>query len=241
MGVSCADAPQWLLSSWLRSCREAKATAPEVEIRQVGNDLITRWSTDGRHFHGLRHLADVLNRVDILAEETHQPDLVRLAAWYHGAVFDAASTATYANRGGENEEASAVLAYSQLTALGVPEKGATRVAYLVSELLRHDPAPGDFDCAVLCDADLGGLAVEPQRYKAYQDSVRAEYAHIPTGDFLHARITIITKLLNRDALFTSPMGSSWEDPARQNLSAELQRLKKEQAKLDAAQVRDTAH
>ncbi len=234
MGVSCADAPQWLLSSWRRSCVEAGATASDEEIRRAGTDLITRWCTDGRHFHGLRHLADVLNRVDVLAEETHQPDLVRLAAWYHGAIFDAASAATYANRGGENEMASAELALAQLTELGVPAVAATRVAHLVSELLRHDPAPGDVDCAALCDADLGGLAVEPQRYRDYQADVRAEYAHIPTADFLDARITIITKLLSRDTLFTSPLGGAWEDPARQNLSAELQRLKKEQSKLEAA-------
>lgn len=231
MGVSRADAPQWLLSSWLRSCREAGATSPEEDIRQVGNDLIDLWSADNRHFHGLRHLADVLNRVDILAEETHQPDLVRLAAWYHGAVFDAASKAAYANRGGENKAASAALAQQQLTELGVPEAVVGRVAYLINQLLRHDPTHGDFDCAVLCDADLGGLAAEPQRYKEYQANVRAEYAHIPTEDFLHARITIITKLLARDSLFTSPMGASWEDAARQNLSAELQRLKKEQSRL----------
>ena len=232
MGVNLCDAPQWLLSSWMRSCLQAGATATQDEIRGVGNALIARWSAPNRHFHNLRHLGDVLNRVDELAEETHEPDLVRLAAWYHGAVFDSASKATYSNRGGENEAASAVLAHTQLTALGVSPESAARVAYLVTALLRHDPAPGDFDCAVLCDADLGGLAVEPQRYKAYQEDIRAEYAHIPTPDFLRARIAIITKLLSRDSLFTSPLGSAWEDSARQNLSAELHRLTKEYARLD---------
>ena len=53
----------------------------------------------GRHFHNIRHLTDVLARVDEL-EETHEPDLVRLAAWYHGAIFDAddASTTSAAAR-----------------------------------------------------------------------------------------------------------------------------------------------
>lgn len=231
MSAPLPDAPQWLLSSWIRSCLEAGATAPEDDIRAAGTDLIARWCAPDRHFHNLRHLGDVLNRVDELAEETHQPDLVRLAAWYHGAVFDSASKATYSNRGGENEAASAVLAHTELTALGISAERAARVAYLVTALLRHDPAPGDFDCAVLCDADLGGLAVDPQRYKAYQAEIRAEYAHIPAPDFLGARIAIITKLLARDSLFTSPLGSAWEDPARQNLTAELHRLKKEQAKL----------
>ena len=236
MGVAYTDAPGWLLPSWTRSCIVAGATASEDQIREVGQGLITRWSHPDRHFHDVRHLTDVLNRVDELAEETHEPDLVRLAAWYHGTVFDAANAAAYANRGGEDEPASAQLALEQLTGLGISDVRAKRVAYLVTALMRHDPDPADFDCAVLSDADLGGLAVEPQRYKAYRESVRAEYSHIPVADFVRARITIITRLLAREHLFTSPLGTAWEDAARQNLGAELQRLRKESAKLALAEV-----
>lgn len=227
------NAPQWLMPSWMRSCRQAGATAPESEIRAVGEGLIDRWSRPERRFHDLRHLADVLNRVDELAEECHDPDLVRLAAWYHGAIFDSASQAAYASRGGEDETASAVLADEQLTALGLPEASVDRVAHLVTALLRHSPDPGDFDCAVLCDADLGMLATEPQRYKAYLADLREEYSHIPLPDYLRARVAILTKLLGRPRLFSSPLGAAWEDAARQNLDAELQRLQAKQARLAA--------
>ena len=64
--------------------------------------------------------------------------------------------------------------------------------------------------------------------------MRDEYAHIPLADYLRARTAIITKLLDRRSLFSSPLGAAWEEPARQNLDAELQRLRKEQKKLDAS-------
>src|SRR3954451_21693799 len=125
MGVH--DAPQWLLSAFQRSVVGAGATAPVAQIRDTGQDLVERWSEQGREFHNLKHLVDVLVRVDELAEETHEPDLVRLAAWYHGVVFDSAGTKSYATKAGEDEAASAAFARSELVGLGVPEDGAERV------------------------------------------------------------------------------------------------------------------
>ncbi|PRZ08144.1 putative metal-dependent HD superfamily phosphohydrolase [Isoptericola sp. CG 20/1183] len=231
MGVLSASAPQWFLSAFVRTCRGAGATKPEDSIRSVGEELIERWSGPGRHFHNLRHLAAVLHRVDELAHETHEPDLVRLAAWYHGAVFDADRKVAYATRGGEQTTLSAELARTQLVELGVPVDSADRVGELVDTLARHKAAAGDFDSAVLNDADLGMLAAEPQRYKEYVAEIRAEYAHIPLSDYLDARIKVLTKLLGRSRLYVSPLGATWEEPARQNLDAELHRLVKERRKL----------
>ncbi|WP_419705351.1 hypothetical protein [Promicromonospora sp. NFX87] len=233
MGVLTSDAPQWLLTSFVRSALGAGATAGTEAIEEVGQALLGRWADEHRAFHNLRHLAAVLHRVDQLAEETHEPDLVRLAAWYHGAVFSSEKKVAEASQGGEQSTASALLARDELTGLGVPARAADRVAALVNAIVRHAPNPTDFDAAVLNDADLAMLAAEPQRYKEYKAAVRAEYAHIPVEDYLRARIRVIERLLARKSLFLSPMGAAWEEPARQNLDMELHRLRKEQSKLDA--------
>ena len=238
MGVS--DAPQWLISAWTRACVAAGATASRDEVEKVGEALLDRWSEPGRHFHNLRHLTDVLARVDELAEETHEPDLVRLAAWYHGAIFDAAERASYAHRGGEDERASAALARRELVDLGLPEHAVQRVVELVEALARHAPAPEDFDCAVLCDADLAMLASEPQKYKAYLAEVRAEYAHLPVEQFVRARIKILRRLAERQNLFASPLGAAWEESARQNVGAELHRLEKELARIEVDRATATS-
>jgi predicted metal-dependent HD superfamily phosphohydrolase len=234
MGVNSADAPQWFISSFVRSCLGAGATVSEEEIRAVGNRLIEQWSAPDRRYHNLRHLADVLHRVDLLAEETHDPDVVRLAAWYHGAIFDASRKVAHANQGGEQTAVSAELARKELTQLGVSERKTERVAHLVDTIVRHKPDPGDMDSAVLNDADLAFLASEPQRYKEYMADIREEYAHIPVEVFLDARIRVLTKLLGRPSLFKSPMGAAWEEPARQNLDAELHRLLKERKSLSTS-------
>ncbi|MCL2464384.1 MAG: hypothetical protein FWF28_04860 [Micrococcales bacterium] len=232
--MGALEAPQWLLPAFVRSVQAIGGTATPEKIRETGESLIERWSSPERRFHNLRHLLSVLARVDELTDETHEPDLVRLAAWFHGVVFTTKPEGARNVHGGEDETASAQVAQSELVALGVPEARARRVHDLVVRLAHHAPDPADPDSAVLSDADLGTLAVEPQRYKAYLEDLRAEYQHVPQREFLHARQLILRKLLARTSLFVSPLSERWEEPARQNATAELARVEKELAKLDEA-------
>lgn len=226
MGVT--DAPGWLIPAFVRSALAAGATAPREQIEATAERLLDRWQEPDRRFHTVRHLVDVLARVDEIAQECHRPDVVRLAAWYHGAVFSAVVGADRRSRG-EDKAASAELAREELTALGVPEPVTQRVHDLVLSLRKHDATPEHPDALALRDAELGTLAAEPQRYTDYRRAVRAEYAHIPVRDYVAARITVISRLLERPALFASPLATRWEGPARQNLSAELDRLRAELA------------
>lgn len=225
MGV--ADAQQWLLAAFVRTATTAGATAASDEIENTGRTLLEQWGSEGRCYHDLRHLIEVLAHVDELIQEAHEPALVQLAAWYHGSIFDSCEKTTYENRGGEDEHASAEVARVELTALGVPADRVERVAGMVSQLMGHSPDPSDVDATVLCDADLATLATEPQRYKEYVSELRREYAHIPTLPYLLARKAIISKLLARPTIFHSPLAQAWEDPARQNLTGELHRINKE--------------
>jgi len=136
MGVT--DVPQWLLPAYVQAMSHAGATASREQLRDMGTNLITLWSTPDRAFHNLRHLIDLLTRVDELSEETRNPDLVRLAAWYHGAIFSVSADQAMHRNGGEDEAASAALAYEELTEAGVSEKNANRVAELIMNLRRHD-------------------------------------------------------------------------------------------------------
>ncbi|MFD1505530.1 hypothetical protein FE374_02710 [Georgenia yuyongxinii] len=237
MGVT--DVPQWLPSAFVRSVLAVGATADREAIEETCRRLLTRWQEPDRHFHNLKHLVDVLARVDELAEETHHPDVVRLAAWYHGAVFNATAIKAYARSGGEDERASADLVKEELSALGVPAKVTARIADLILNLRRHDADPKDIDSLALCDADLAILAAEPQRYRAYRHAVREEYAHLPTRHYVEGRTAIVNKLLGRRHLFLSPLGAQWEDTARENLRAELERLQGELAKMGEPQPGDS--
>ena len=230
-GMGVANASAWLLPAWRRSLEAIGATADEAEVTALGRRLIERWSDEHRKHHNLRRLVSVLARVDELAAETHSPDLVRVAAWYHGAVFRMDQTHVYSRRGGIDEGASADLARTELAGLGVPPERIDRVAELIHTLARHHVPDGDLDAMALCDANLGGLAAEPQKYATYRREVREEYSNVPDADYFRARLAIIDKLLARPKLFTSPLGQAWEERARENLGAERARVSARLARL----------
>src|SRR5690242_20591764 len=53
---------------------------------ELGRDLLRRYREKHRHYHDVRHLAAVLRRIDEFADD-HDLFLVRLAAWFHDAVY----------------------------------------------------------------------------------------------------------------------------------------------------------
>ncbi len=200
-----------LLTGWTRLLHRACATGDPVPY---GENLLARWAEPHRRYHTTDHLAAVLRHVDDLAGAAADPDAVRLAAWFHDAVYRPDRS--------ENEERSAALAERAL-----PEAGATRtltdeVARLVRLTIGHDPAPGDRNGEVLCDADLAVLGGTPQEYAEYAAAVREEYAFVPDEDFRAGRADVLRHLLALPALFRTPQGAErWDRAARRNLTAEL--------------------
>lgn len=147
-----------------------------------------------------------------MAGYADDPDVVRLAAWFHDAV--------YLPDRSENEERSARLAERALTEAGVPADRTAEVARLVRLTITHDPAPDDRDGQVLCDADLAILAAPPSAYAAYTAAVREEYHFVPNDAFREGRAAILRQLLDLPSLFSTPHGKKeWEATARYNLAA----------------------
>lgn len=201
-----------LAQAWLRSAAEVGARG---DVVGAGTALMARYREDHRHYHDIAHLHDVLRHVDELAGAAANPDTVRLAAWFHDAVYG-----VLASQG--NEERSALLAEQVLGDLGVAEHLVADVGRLVRLTATHDPAPGDSDGAVLCDADLAILAAQGAAYPAYVAKVRAEYAHLDDATFSRGRAKVLRDLLRRETLFSTTHGkAAWEGPARRNVTAEL--------------------
>ncbi|MGO1858675.1 hypothetical protein [Ancrocorticia populi] len=238
------EVPQWLVQAFVRSVQAAGSAESKEEIASVCRSLIGRWTTSDRSHHGVTHLIYVLTRLETLLPEAREPDLVRLAAWYHGACFSTAEEDAYTHNGGENEAESAKVAEAELASLGVAPEKTERIGTLIRALgpqvssstqTLENTHAFDLDEQTLRDAHLGTLAVEPQRYKNYVARVAEEYAHIPRHDFLLARRQIVSRLLSRKQLFLTPLARQWDEPARENLAAELERLNNslEQAELTA--------
>jgi predicted metal-dependent HD superfamily phosphohydrolase len=204
-----------VLSKWRSAVRGAGAPADvgADDVDAAGADLLARWAEPHRHYHTTEHLRAVLSIVDEDSAEAADPDLVRLAAWWHDAVYDPRAA------GDENERASAALAAAVLGDLRVPASGVGEVVRLIELTATHAPPPGDRNGALLCDADLAVLARPPREYDRYAAAVRREYAHVPDDAFRAGRAAVLSRLLSQPTLYR--VHPNWQAPARANLRREL--------------------
>ena len=173
--------------------------------------LLAAYRDPARGYHDARHLTEVLDRIDELqaAGPVGEGPTVYLAAWFHDAVYDG-------ERG--DEDRSARWAEDALA----DTEHAAPVARLVRLTEHHDPPDDDRAGQVLCDADLAILAASSQRYDAYVDGVRRDYAHVSDADFVTGRAAVLRDLSRRPRLFhTAYAREHWEPLARANLAREL--------------------
>ncbi|MEU1006520.1 HD domain-containing protein [Streptomyces tibetensis] len=206
-----------LRTRFARALEAARGPAAGPDPAPYADNLLARWQEPQRRYHTVEHLTAVLDRVDELQRYAHDPDVVRLAAWFHDAV--------YLPDRSENEERSARLAERALAEAGLPDAKTAEVARLVRLTVTHDPADDDPDGQVLCDADLAILASPPSAYAAYTTAVREEYHFVPSDAFREGRAAILRQLLGLPRLFRTAHGAAeWEATARYNLTAELEML-----------------
>jgi predicted metal-dependent HD superfamily phosphohydrolase len=187
---------------------------PLPDHGETRDALLAAYTDPRRGYHDVRHLTEVLDRLDELADSgvAFDATVTRLAAWFHDGVYDGAA---------EAEERSATWAGRALA--DTPH--AAEVARLVRVTEAHDPSDDDIAAQALCDADLAILASEPWRYDEYVAGVRRDYATVSDRDFAAGRATVLRDLAGRDRLFHTPYARErWEPHARANLAAELAAL-----------------
>jgi predicted metal-dependent HD superfamily phosphohydrolase len=178
--------------------------------------LLACYREPHRHYHNLSHIAEMLDIIDRLQDLTPNPHAVRLAVWYHDAIYDP--------RDKYNEERSAALAGLELERIGVDPEVTRDVQRLIL-LTKHGPVEEvDADAAVLLDADLAILGARPQRYAAYAQAIRREYAWVPDDAYRLGRSKVLREFLDRPRLFrTDVMFGDREAQARRNMASELAR------------------
>jgi predicted metal-dependent HD superfamily phosphohydrolase len=187
---------------------------PLPQAPALRDELLAAYSAPGRGYHDVRHLAEVLERLDELdgAGVSFDGRPVRLAAWFHDAVYDGVAGA---------EERSARWAERALPGL-VGEHEVAEVARLVRLTEHHRPDPDDANGGALSDADLAVLASGPERYRRYVEDVRQEYSSVPDAEFRRGRAEVLRALVGQDRLFrTDHAVRRWEEAARRNVAAEL--------------------
>ncbi len=191
---------------------------PLAAGHELRDALLSAYGDATRGYHDTTHLAEVLTRIDVLAEagERFATLPVVLAAWFHDSVYDGERDA---------EERSAAWAEDALPAL-CDQDTVDEVVRLVRLTQSHRPDDEDAEGCALSDADLGILAAPAGRYAGYVSAVRTEYAHLDDETFTAGRALVLADLLDKPRLFhTRYAAEHWEAPARANASRELEGLR----------------
>ncbi|PWN04806.1 hypothetical protein DJ010_04145 [Nocardioides silvaticus] len=187
---------------------------PLPHAPDLRDSLLAAYGEESRGYHDVRHLGEVLARLEELAGAgaSYHRVPVLLAAWFHDAVYDGERDA---------EERSAAWAEEALPGL-VDAATVAEVARLVRLTESHRPDDTDANGCALSDADLGILAAPRQRYDEYAAAVRTEYAHLPDDVFTAGRAVVLRELVAKPRLFHTDYAlAHWEDDARRNVEREL--------------------
>lgn len=191
---------------------------PLADAPDLRDALLAAYGDAARRYHDLRHLSEVLDRLDEVtaAGVWFERVPVLLAAWFHDGVYDGERDA---------EERSAEWAHAALAGV-VDDEVRAEVARLVRLTETHQPADDDANGCALSDADLAILAASDGRYEEYVAAVRLEYAHLDDETFHAGRTLVLEGLMDKPHLFhTAHARRQWEDTARDNLARELDGLR----------------
>ena len=207
---------EFVSRAWRDLARHHECDA--VSVERVLQILVRAYSEPHRHYHTLSHIADLLHLLgqhDGIADS----DAVTLAILFHDAIYDPARQ--------DNELASANLAREQLTLPGFPDRLIAKVErYILAT--QHGASlstEGDADLQMLLDLDLSVLAATPDRYDAYAQAIRHEYAAVPDELYRPGRRRVLEGFLARPQIYrTEQLRALWEAPARANLSGEIAAL-----------------
>lgn len=204
--------PDALKDGWDTLWQAAGATpAPALFDR-----LLAAWSEPQRQYHTLQHLGECLANFQTLAHLPEHPLEVRLALWFHDAIYDLGRH--------DNEARSADWAREEILAAGLPPEMAERVTALIMATC-HNASPVGIDAEVVVDIDLWILGAPAERFDEYERQVRREYGHLPEGVFLIGRMAVLQQFLGRARLFsTREFVERHEGWARENLERSLAAL-----------------
>lgn len=201
-----------LLRRWLRLANNLGLDA--AAGRSIFSALRENYQEETRHYHNLAHVQQVLETVGRLASYAEDLAAVKLAAWFHDAIYEPGA--------GDNEARSARYLQATLEPLSISAAVVEEAARLVLLTEEHEAGDSDGNGRVLLDADLAILGAEQAAYERYAQAIQREFAHVPEEAYRRGRAAVLRRLLQRNPLYyTRPMQEEREARARRNMRREL--------------------
>lgn len=200
---------------WLKLA--ASLRVDEEKARRIFADLARRYNGDGRHYHVLAHVGELLDTVGEMRDLAEDYQTIQLATWFHDVIYDP--------RGKDNEVRSAEYARRALQELGLPERVIDRVSDLILKTVSHVAEKDDRDALILLDADLAPLGADEEVFARQSQALRQEFSWIPEDEYQANRVQILNGFLSRQRIYqTERMYQARERKARNNLSQAIAEL-----------------
>ncbi|UCG24245.1 MAG: DUF3267 domain-containing protein [Chloroflexota bacterium] len=200
---------------WLKLTRSLGVD--EEAARRVFAGMAISYNGDGRYYHILTHVGELLDTAGGLRDLAHDYKTVQLAIWFHDVVYD--------SRAGDNEVRSAEYARAALEELGLPERIITRVSDLILKTVTHESENEDRDALILLDSDLAPLGADEEVFARQSYALRQEFGWVPDDEYKANRVRALGKFLSRERIYqTDRLYQALEAKARSNLSQAIAEL-----------------
>lgn len=203
--------PEAAAARWRETWSLLDRPSPDAPLAE----LLARYAEPHRAYHDLAHVLDCLGHAAAVRARLGHPGCVELALWCHDSVYEP--------RRSDNEARSA-----ELTARLLEGHASTEVVAHARELVlatRHPSRPEEGDARFVVDIDLAILGAPPGRFARYERAIRREYRWVPAPLYRRERRRVLESLLALRPLYlTAPFAERFEEPARENLRAALERL-----------------
>jgi predicted metal-dependent HD superfamily phosphohydrolase len=189
----------------------------KAKAAELSNLLIARYSEKHRAYHNLSHIKYLLDDADAFKVVFHDYESVRLAIWFHDAIYEPKSRL--------NEIDSAQLAVRSLTELNFPKASVEKIEKMILATQKHDASFLDEDGEMFLDFDLAILGTTPEIYKKYSKAIRAEYSFVPEDLYRRERRKILQSFSEREFIYyTADLREFYEEAARINIANEIKEL-----------------
>jgi predicted metal-dependent HD superfamily phosphohydrolase len=166
-------------------------------------------------YHCWTHILHGLGLIWPCRDRVPEFDAVLLAWLNHDRVYDPKAS--------DNEEKSAELGRAMCHDLGRTDL-ADRVGDLILDT-KHQAEPDTAAGRWLVGIDLAILGETEERFAAFEDDIRTEYAHVPEPLYRAGRARVLSGFLERSDIYPVPeLKTRFEEQARANLKAALAAL-----------------
>uniref|UniRef100_T1JP89 HD domain-containing protein n=1 Tax=Strigamia maritima TaxID=126957 RepID=T1JP89_STRMM len=216
------------------SCSSDLKARWEVLTSSYSSEISEKWwlkleeeySQESRKYHNLQHIFQIFQHYDRCSSNLQSKDAVAFAVFFHDL--------TYNPKTSDNEEKSTEIFKNFAKDAQIPVESPlfVQVTDLIlltkTHLTDEHMEPGKTGCEdkhYFLDFDMAILGNSLEDYNVYSEQIRQEYNFLSDLMYNALRVKVLKSFLQIPYIFaTDEFRQKYEEQARQNIQAEIERL-----------------